>query len=304
MNIKNHNPFNRKTDDSDNESESNRWIISYADFITLLFALFVVLYAMSTVNQQKYETVFQSISKAFKVRTPVITPMLPYEENNSTINTSVSTLKPDSDLINTEFDMIKKNIHQTFDGTLPDNLVSIRDDRDWIEIELKNSLLFDPGSARLIKASNDLMEKIAKTLSSISNIIQVEGFTDDSPMQNEQYPSNWELSGARAAAIVRKLEELGIQSERMSAVGYGQNYPIADNELDGGPAKNRRVKLLILKYPKRQRLEAVKFTSPEETNKKAISQNPQDMHPVDLEDGKIRYTNVKDRKASSFDLKP
>lgn len=300
----NNNPFNRQSDDSDNESESNRWIISYADFITLLFALFVVLYAMSTVNQQKYETVFQSISKAFKIRTPVITPLLPYEENNSTINTSVSIVKPDTNLINTEFDMIKKNIHQTFDGTLPDNLVSIRDDRDWIEIELKNSLLFDPGSARLIKSSNDLMEKIANILSSIPNIIQVEGFTDDSPMQNEQYPSNWELSGARAAAIVRKLEELGIQSERMSAVGYGQNYPVADNELDGGPAQNRRVKLLVLKYPKRQRLEITKFISPEATNKKAISQNPQDMHPVNLDDGKIRYTNVKDRKASSFDLKP
>lgn len=304
MKFNHHNLYNQQKSDSDDESESNRWIISYADFITLLFALFVVLYAMSTVNQQKYETVFQSISKAFKIRTPVITPMLPYEENNSTINTSVSIVKPDTNLINTEFDMIKKNIHETFDAVLPDNLVSIRDDRDWIEIELKNSLLFDPGSARLIKASDVLMEKIAHTLGSVSNIIQIEGFTDDSPMQNEQYPSNWELSGARAAAIVRKLEELGIQSERMSAVGYGKNYPIADNELDGGPAQNRRVKLLILKYPKRQRLEITKFIPTDITNKKVISKNPQDIHPVDLDDGKIRYTNVKDRKASSFDLKP
>ncbi len=296
--------FNKKQFDEDNQTDSNRWVISYADFITLLFALFVVLYAMSTVNQQKYETVFQSISKAFKIRTPVMTPVLPYEENNSSINTSVSIVKPDTNLINTEFDMIKKNIHETFDGVLPDNLVSIRDDRDWIEIELKNSLLFDPGSAKLIKASNDLMKKIADTLSSIPNIVQVEGFTDDAPMQNEQYPSNWELSGARAAAIVRKLEELGIQSERMSAVGYGKNYPVADNELDGGPAQNRRVKLLILKYPKRQRLEVTTFHSPATSSKKLTSQNPQDIHPVNLDDGKIRYTNVKDRKASSFDLKP
>lgn len=298
-----YNPFRQEPENTDT-SESNRWIISYADFITLLFALFVVLYAMSTVNQQKYESVFQSISKAFKIRTPVITPMPPYEENNSTINTSVSIVKPDTNLINTEFDMIKKNIHETFDGVLPDNLVSIRDDKDWIEIELKNSVLFDPGSARLIKASNDLIGKIAHILSSVPNIIQVEGFTDDAPMQNAQYPSNWELSGARAAAIVRKLEELGIQSERMSAVGYGKNYPIADNELDGGPAQNRRVKLLILKYPKRQRLEITKFNAPDASNKKAISQNPQDIHPVDLDDGNIRFTNVKDRKASSFDLKP
>ncbi len=294
--------FDSKSENID-ESESNRWIISYADFITLLFALFVVLYAMSSVNEQKYETVFRSISKAFKIHTPVMTQIPPYEENNSTINTS-ATMKPDSELINTEFDMLKKNIHESFDGLLPDNLISIRDDKDWVEIELKSSVLYDPGSAKLMKSSFPLIQKIANVLDSIPNIIQVEGFTDDAPMHNEIYPSNWELSGARAAAIVRKLEEFGIQSERMSAVAYGKNYPVADNELDVGPAKNRRVKLLILKYAKRNRLEVTKFVSPNATNKQVISDKPQEIHPVDLEDGKIRYTNVKDRKASSFDVKP
>lgn len=294
--------FRLESDNTD-DSESNRWILSYADFITLLFALFVVLYAMSTVNQQKYETVFRSISKAFKVNTPVITQMPPYEENNSTLNIS-TMIKPDSDLINTQFEMLKKNIHQSFDGLLPDNLISIREDKDWVEIELKSSVLYDSGSAKLIKSSFSIIEKIASILNSIPNIIQVEGFTDDTPMQNQMYPSNWELSSARAAAIVRKLEEYGIQSERLSAVGYGKNYPIADNELDMGPSQNRRVKLLILKYTKRNRLESTKFTSHSSSTKQVISNNPQDIYPVNLEDGKIRYTNVKDRKASSFDVKP
>jgi chemotaxis protein MotB len=292
----------KSNQDDVSELESSRWIISYADFITLLFALFVVLYAMSSVNQQKYETVISSISKALKIQTPVISQIPPYEENNSTINTS-STVKPDTDLINTEFDILKKNIHQTFDGVLPDNLVSIRDDRDWIEIELKNSVLFDPGSAKLITSSYDILKKISLKLNSIPNIIQVEGFTDDAPVKNQLYPSNWELSAARSAAIVRKLEEFGIQSERLSVVGYGKNYPVADNKLDNGPAQNRRVKLLILKYGKRNRLETTKYVSPLMPYKQAISTNPQDIHPVDLDDGNIRYTNVKDRKASSFDLK-
>ncbi len=273
----------------DDNVESNRWIVSYADFVTLLFCLFVVLYAMSSVDQQKYKSVAHSISTALNTQT------LKEKEDNINLVNIAEIIRSEKPPINSEFLVLKKNIREGLNGFFSNELISIKEDKDWIEIELKNSILFDEGSARLMHSGFEVLEKIALKLKPIPNIIQVEGFTDDIPVQNQYYPSNWELSSARSAAIVRKLEDFGVQSERMSVVGYGKNYPVADNKLDNGPSQNRRVKLLIFNAFKRTRLESMVVSS-----KKTQSQ---DIHPVDIEGGNIRFTNVKDRNSSSFDLK-
>jgi chemotaxis protein MotB len=125
-------------------------------------------------------------------------------------------------------------------------LVTITATDLWVEVEIKDSVLFPSGSAEIRHEAVDALTRVAAILADFTNPIRVEGFTDNVPIGTRLYPSNWELSGARAASVVRLFEHLKIDSERMSAVGYGAHRPIAPNDTADGRAKNRRVVLVVL----------------------------------------------------------
>jgi len=129
---------------------------------------------------------------------------------------------------------------------ITNNDVSIKQTDDWLEVEINSNFLFASGDARLAREAVPVIGEIADVLAPVANPLQVEGFTDDQPINTPRFPSNWELSAARAASVVNLLDRFGIEPGRMSAIGYGEFKPIADNETELGRQKNRRVVLVIL----------------------------------------------------------
>ncbi|MFC3907977.1 flagellar motor protein MotB [Legionella dresdenensis] len=216
--------------------DTHRWMVSYADFITLLFAFFVVMYAISSVNVAKYKSLAQGMHTAFnkveKNRAPV--------DNPSTLlgqSASKSDGEHDED---DPFDMLDQALAQLQDA-------DYRMDRQegWIELDIKAGALFDSGSAELKPLAIIKLIKVAEIIKELPYPVALEGYTDDVPINTPQYPSNWELSSARASALARVLTNYGVDPGRISVTGYGAQFPVATNETEEGRAKNRRVNLII-----------------------------------------------------------
>jgi chemotaxis protein MotB len=241
-----------------------RWLVSYADFITLLFAFFVVMYAISSVNEGKYRVLSETLNAVFsdpvRSKNPIQigeisrgqgeespAPGDPLEPTFQIELPDVPTEPPPASA-----DDVKtiNDLSQQFSNTLSDLIesedVKITQGEDWLELEIKSRVLFDSGEARLARAAVPIIGEIADILQSAANPTQVEGFTDNNPINTPRFPSNWELSAARAASVVHLLDRYGIQPDRMSAIGYGEYKPVADNDTEEGRQKNRRVVLVVL----------------------------------------------------------
>lgn len=240
-----------------------RWLVSYADFITLLFAFFVVMYSISSVNEGKYRVLSDTLEAVFSqpVRSKdpiqigevsrgkgevVIEPLTPAVPETP-LPEVVSSFPPKAtdDDIRTINDLSKQFSSALSDWIKSDD-VTIKQGEDWLELEIKSRVLFESGEARLARPAIPVLGEIASILQKSANPIQVEGFTDNNPINTPRFPSNWELSAARAASVVHLLDRYGIQPDRMSAIGYGEYKPIANNDTEAGRQKNRRVVLVVL----------------------------------------------------------
>ena len=238
-----------------------RWLVSYADFITLLFAFFVVMYSISQVNQSKYRVLSETFEHAFNSRqlTTDTTSSHPIEKIINPIQVGEPALSPDPSAIDVEQESageaastssgqlqeISALVNERFADLINDELVSVSSNELWLQIELKDSILFASGGTDLSLQAQAIFDEIAGILKGYSNPIQVEGYTDNIPIKNPRYPSNWELSSARASAIVKLLAARGVAPQRLSAVGFGEFQPVASNEHPAGRAQNRRVALMI-----------------------------------------------------------
>ncbi|TWC42941.1 chemotaxis protein MotB [Pseudomonas sp. SJZ079] len=223
-----------------------RWLVSYADFITLLFAFFVVMYSISSVNEGKYKVLSETLTGVFSHPDRSIKPIPVGEEkprapepDNSLVDEDLSQASTDS------LQSIADSVRAAFGELIQADQLKVRGNELWIEIELSSSLLFPSGDAVPNNAAFDLIEKVAKILAPYENPVHVEGFTDNLPIQTSQFPSNWELSAARAASIVRMLAMDGVNPGRLASVGYGEFQPVADNDTIAGRARNRRVVLVV-----------------------------------------------------------
>lgn len=216
-----------------------RWLISYADFITLLFAFFVVMYSISSVNEGKYKTMSESIEAAFHGIPTSLSPMvLPNSENHGLdFELKMSFKKAMMQLT----ENLSPELQEFFDK----KSISITQTPDWVEIQLNSSVLFESASATLKSPAANLLKNIASALKPHPYFIRVEGFTDSIPIKNEYYCSNWDLSVARSSAVLRILEKNGVDSHRLSAIGYGEQFPIQDNRTPEGRSQNRRVSIVI-----------------------------------------------------------
>lgn len=238
-----------------------RWLVSYADFITLLFAFFVVMYSISQVNQSKYRVLSETFEHAFNSR-QITTDTIssnPIEKIINPIQVGEPALSPDpsaidvkqenaGDAMSTSADQlleISSLVNERFADLINDELVSVSSNELWLQIELKDSILFASGDTDLSLQAQAIFDEIAGILKGYPNPIQVEGYTDNIPINNPRYPSNWELSSARASAIVKLLAARGVAPQRLSAVGFGEFQPVASNEHPAGRAQNRRVALMI-----------------------------------------------------------
>lgn len=241
-----------------------RWLVSYADFITLLFAFFVVMYAISSVNEGKYRVLSETLNAVFSDPVRSKNPIQMGEISRGVGEESPSPGAPLEPTFQIELPDVPhrpppasaediktiNDLSQQFSTTLSDLIasedVTIKQGEDWLELEIKSRVLFESGEARLERAAVPILGEIADILQSSANPIQVEGFTDNNPISTPRFPSNWELSAARAASVVHLLDRYGIEPNRMSAIGYGEYKPVADNDTEAGRQKNRRVVLVIL----------------------------------------------------------
>lgn len=223
----------------------DRWLVSYADFITLLFAFFVVMYSISSINEGKYKVLSDSMEGIFSQPERAIKPIPVGDERFKGQSDSDDGESGSGSVAQDPLASIAEQIRDQFDGLLGDGKLHVRANEMWLELELSSSLLFPSGDAIPHQDAFDIIEKISSILAPFDNPIQVEGFTDNLPISTAQYPTNWELSAARAASIVRMLVMDGVQPERLAAVGYGEFQPIADNDDAAGRARNRRVVLVI-----------------------------------------------------------
>lgn len=237
-----------------------RWLVSYADFITLLFAFFVVMYSISQVNQSKYRVLSETFEQAFNSRQvtdstasnaveKIIQPIQVGEPALST-DPSAIDVKPEASGEGSapsvdQLQEISTLFSERFADLIDDELVTVSSNELWLQIELKDSILFASGGAEPSLQAQAIFDEIAGIVKGYPNPIQVEGYTDNIPISSQRYPSNWELSSARASAIVKLLAAKGVAPQRLSAVGFGEFQPVASNEHPAGRAQNRRVALMI-----------------------------------------------------------
>ncbi len=238
------------------EIHHDRWLISYADFITLLFAFFVVMYSISQVNESKYRVLSETLNHAFNDSVPLT--LDPIQVGNPQLRADPSVI-PDGGKETADHSMtgdgafdrtadlpqLSDLFEDEFSDLIDDQIIQVNSNEFWLEIELKASILFDSADAEPSLQAESIFSDVAAILTKFDNPVQVEGFTDSVPIRNTQFPSNWELSAARAAAVVKLLERGEVESSRLSAVGYGEHQPVADNNTSEGRAANRRVVLMI-----------------------------------------------------------
>jgi len=236
-----------------------RWLVSYADFITLLFAFFVMLYSVSSLNVGKYDKFSESIEKAFSKKDLKPTAMQSGEATNDVVRQNDFFLgqkgdarSQDHQLDNT-LSQLADSITKQFQPLVTAGQIDIKREKDFIAIELKSNLLFDTGEGFPKKEALPVLNSLAGLLKSTVNPLRVEGYTDNVPIENDLYPSNWDLSAARAASIVRKLQEFGVEPSRMMAVGYGEQNATYPNDVEENRSKNRRVVIVITANPKWQK---------------------------------------------------
>ena len=282
-----------------------RWLISYADFVTLLFAFFVVMYSISQVNESKYRVLSDSLTDTFnsnrgspeKSLDPI---QIGVEARSNPIHlidledpaiankdqNAGEAVEP-SEVAKDPFVEITESVEELFGELVGSKLINIRGNEEWLEIELSSSLLFTSGDAQLSVPALEILAQIVGVVKTNSNPIRVEGFTDNVPINNARFPSNWELSAARSAAVVQLFVEEGIAPERLAAIGYGEYQPVDTNETPEGRNRNRRIVLMISKTDElRPELEENAVETPS-----GPADPLQGVEKVELEGGGLLFTN-------------
>ncbi len=224
-----------------------RWLISYADFITLLFAFFVVMYAISAVNENKFRILAGALGDAFgktttsEVPVPQLTPQaLPPDVRQRTLKQQQAIEEQ------AHMTEVASNLLDVMAPLVKEGQVRLTQSRRGISIEINANVLFEPGRAELEPQSLTVLRAVADTLKSEPFMLEITGHTDNVPIRNSVFASNWELSAVRATSVVRLLADSGLASERLLAIGREASKPVASNDTAEGRARNRRVELMIL----------------------------------------------------------
>ncbi len=244
----------RRKNTHEKEPNLERWLVSYADFITLLFAVFVTLYAMSIVDKKKVEQVQASILSSFGIAANAASPVNVVDSSqlaplpSSPAETAGETAGSESPYAEgEEFDRIKKEILDRLTADGARNEVKITVNERGLVISLKEAGFFASGSASMQPEALPVLHEIAKAIKGYANTFRVEGHTDNVPVRNQEFLSNWELSTTRALTIVHYLvDRQNLPPDRLSVAGYGEYRPIADNATAEGRRKNRRVDIVML----------------------------------------------------------
>lgn len=225
----------------------DRWLISFADFVTLLFAFFVVMYGISAVNESKYRVLANSLGDAFG-RTPstdAAVPQLPTVPLPPEVKQR--TLKQQQAIEEQEhMTEVASNLLDVMAPLVKEGKVRVTQSRRGVSIEINANVLFAAGQAELEPQSLTVLRAVAEHLRNEPFNLEITGHTDTTPISNSVFASNWELSAVRASSVVRLLADNGIAPVRLFAIGREASQPIAPNDTAEGRARNRRVELMIL----------------------------------------------------------
>lgn len=233
----------KKTHEGEPEN-LDRWLLTYADLITLLLGLFVILYSMSDTNKAKYESFVAALGNTFGGRSVfsgqksvIIGPV------RERINPAAKATKGG---LSSAHKQLISNLSELLKDQISANEVEIINTPGGVSIHLKDTLLFNTGKADILFQALQTLDMITKFLETIPNMLRVEGHTDNVPIHNEIFPSNWHLSVARAMNTGYYLIQKGIPPQRISIAGYSEYQPTVPNDTDENRAKNRRVEIIIL----------------------------------------------------------
>ena len=226
-------------------------MVSYADFITLLFAFFVVMYGISSVNEGKYKVFGAAINKAFGTKSSETeggSIRLTEEEIyfKSLVDRRNARLADKQRKQNERMQNLAKNLDQSMAEFVKKGQMNVSQTGRGVELEINASALFNVGEAALQAEARQTLADVAKQLAADEFAIEVEGHTDNLPISTPQFPSNWELSSARASSVVRLFIEQGIVAKRLAAKGAADNHPVLPNDTPEGRARNRRVTITVL----------------------------------------------------------
>lgn len=263
------------------------WAIPYADLMTLLLAFFVVMYAISTLNEGKYRVMADALTAAFGGAPRTINPVqvgnyqqqgsdfdrpspiksgarqgpsAPSPAPNPTLLPSLAShLRTGQPMDVTDRDAVQRarrqlggiagQIENALASLVEAKLITVKRSDLWLEVEINSDILFGTGSAALDASAREVLARLAAVLRDTPNPVRVEGYTDDKPISTAHFPSNWELSAARAASVVHLFATEGVAEQRLAMVGYGEFRPRADNATEEGRNRNRRVVLIVLANP-------------------------------------------------------
>jgi chemotaxis protein MotB len=226
----------RKTEHE--QDNSDRWLLTYADLITLLLGLFVILYAMSKVDSEKYAEIVSALGGVFGVSKPGV------------MQGNVGAIEPVMPALQAEKKKIEEQIRAVLGKDIGNESVAISQDERGVTVHLMEKLLFQSGKAELKQISLSTLDRLADALRKLLNDFRVEGHTDDVPINTPLYPSNWHLSVARAiAAGYYLIEKHHLSADRVSIIGYSEYRPLVLNTSAENRSRNRRVDIVILTTP-------------------------------------------------------
>ncbi|MEL7565458.1 MAG: flagellar motor protein MotB [Dehalobacterium sp.] len=229
------------------KNTSERWLLSYADFITLLMIFFLVMYSMSRLDAAKFEQLSEALFKSLNGTQYIINgsqgpSLISGESAGKTLPT------PSGSIDQNNFSDIQQMLNEFIEQNGLDGTVSHYVDDRGLVVSLNNAAIFDSGSAELHAYQMNIVKKIGEMLLKLPNYIRVEGHTDNRPINNARFPSNWELSVLRATSVVQVfIKDVGIAPDKISAIGFGEYRPIAPNDSEANMKLNRRVDIVIMK---------------------------------------------------------
>ena len=256
------------------------WAIPYGDLITLLLAFFVVMYAISSINEGKFRVLSDSLNAAFRGAPKTLEPVQVGEKSRGSgadINMSIvqqnmiegqprrmldaiavdgvhqsgqpGKTPPSGDSehpMAQQLARVASELEESLKSLVDADLVAVRRHEFWLEVEIRTDILFPSGVATLSDKAIPALDALATTLVKHPNPVRVEGHTDNRPISTKYYPSNWELSAARAASVVHRFQRAGVSADRLSVIGFGEFRPAQSNDTAAGRDANRRVIIVIL----------------------------------------------------------
>jgi len=266
------------------EVSHERWLVSYADFVTLLFAFFVVLYASAQIDKQRASRLSDAINSAFQqlgiferdghkpgeIDPKISLPSAVNGAQDLSRWAPAGQEKMGADQKKQDFNAIRSELENALAAEITRNEVALHMEADGLVVSLREAGFFDSGSATIKPGAEAAFARVANILRQHACAVRIEGHTDNVPIHTSQFASNWELSTARSTSLVKALiVQYGVPSERLSAAGYAEFHPAASNDTAKGRQLNRRVDVVILASPHQRQMTSL--TGPSDKNPAASS---------------------------------